>query len=65
MNQLIKTPVAAERLGIHYSHLISLIGYHKIAAPPKDTSGDYVWSEADLTAAREALRTGRSRRQKP
>jgi len=50
-----KSPVAARELGIAYHRLIGLIRYGIVGAPIKDTSGDYLWSEADLTAARRAL----------
>jgi hypothetical protein len=55
MDQFYKTPVAAERLGIRYSHLISLMRYGKVAAPQRDSSGDYIWTEDDLAAVRTAL----------
>jgi hypothetical protein len=56
---LLKTPEAAKQLKVAYSHLISLLRHGKINPPQKDSSGDYVWTEADLAAARQAL----SRRQ--
>jgi hypothetical protein len=55
-----KTPVAARKLGIPYSHLISLLRSGKVHPPEKDTSGDYVWSERDLAAARSVLESPRS-----
>jgi hypothetical protein len=54
MNE-IKTPRAAEALGISYSRLINLLRSAKIEPPQKDTSGDYLWTEHDLSAARIAL----------
>jgi hypothetical protein len=62
MHPFVKTPVAAKQLDIPYSRLISLLRHGKLAAPTKDSSGDYIWTEADVAAAREALL--RSRRQK-
>jgi hypothetical protein len=58
-----KTPVAARELGVSYHQLIGLIRYDKIAAPERDSSGDFIWTEADLARAREALAT--MRRLKP
>jgi hypothetical protein len=50
-----KTPVAARELGISYSQLIGLLRYGKISPPGRDTSGDYIWTDKDLTRARAAL----------
>jgi hypothetical protein len=57
-----KTPIAAEELGISYYHLISLLRSKKLPAPQKDSSGDYIWTDADLDAAREALRIDHRRK---
>jgi hypothetical protein len=62
MHPFVKTPVAAKQLNIPYSRLISLLRHGKIAAPAKDSSGDYVWTEADLAAARDALQQGRGQK---
>ena len=51
-----KTPVAARELGISYWRLIGLLRYGKIDPPGKDTSGDYVWTDADVGRARRARR---------
>jgi hypothetical protein len=59
MQPPVKTPVAAKQLNVPYSQVISLLRHGKIAAPAKDSSGDYIWTEADITAAREALLRGR------
>jgi hypothetical protein len=56
-----KSSTAARELSIPYHRLIGLIRYGLIAPPVKDTSGDYLWSEADLASARLALE-GRSTR---
>jgi hypothetical protein len=58
-----KTPVAARELGISYHQLIGLIRYDKIAPPDRDSSGDYLWSDADLERVRSTLAT--MRRSKP
>jgi hypothetical protein len=50
-----KTPVAARELGVTYHQLIGLLRFSKIDPPPRDSSGDYVWSDADLERARRAL----------
>jgi DNA-binding transcriptional MerR regulator len=54
-----KTPIAARELGISYSQLIGLIRYGKIAPPERDTSGDYIWTDADLDRARAAFASKR------
>jgi hypothetical protein len=50
-----KTPAAAQELGISYATLIGLLRYGKIEPPAKDSSGDYVWTDADLARARRAI----------
>jgi hypothetical protein len=50
-----KTPAAARELNTTYHKLIGLIRFGKIEPPGKDSSGDYVWNEGDLTRAHEAL----------
>jgi hypothetical protein len=54
-----KTTVAAQELGIPYYRLIGLLRYGKMAAPARDTSGDYLWTDVDLERARQALAAGR------
>jgi hypothetical protein len=54
-----KTPVAARELGTTYHRLIGLLRFGKIDPPARDTSGDYVWTDADLERARQALDGGR------
>jgi hypothetical protein len=55
MPPYVKTPVAAQYLEISYSRLMSLLRHGKICPPRKDSSGDYVWTEEDLDAARSVL----------
>jgi hypothetical protein len=62
MNDPVKTPIAARRLKVPYSRLVSLLRYGKVAPPRKDSSGDYVWTEDDLAAARRVLDSGRRRK---
>jgi len=50
-----KSPVAAKELGISYYRLISLLRSEKLAPPRKDSSGDYVWTDEDVAAARKVL----------
>jgi hypothetical protein len=61
----VKTPVAAKRLGVPYHRLIGLLRADRIEPPAKDSSGDYVWSAADIERAREALQTGGRRKAVP
>jgi hypothetical protein len=65
MAPFLKTPAAARELGVPYSHLVSLLRYGKVVPPQKDSSGDYLWSEADLSAARRALACRHSKGRKP
>jgi hypothetical protein len=58
-----KTPAAARELGITYHRLIGLIRFAKIKPPVKDSSGDYIWADADLKRARDALTTDKVRRE--
>jgi hypothetical protein len=58
----LKTPQAAKVLGVSYWRLVSLLRCEKIEPPAKDSSGDFIWLEKDLAAARQALENGRQRR---
>jgi hypothetical protein len=62
MTQHLKTPVAARELGTTYHRLIGLVRFNKIDPPQRDSSGDYIWSPADIERAREALAAGRGRK---
>lgn len=55
VEQYFKTPQAAHRLNVPYSQLMSWIRYGKVAPPRKDSSGDYVWTEADLVAVQRTM----------
>jgi hypothetical protein len=57
-----KTPQAAQLLGITYWHLLSLLRAGKLAPPGRDSSGHYLWADADLEAAKRAIGTDRRRR---
>jgi hypothetical protein len=57
-----KSPTAAAELGVSYYRLIGLLRARKLRPPAKDSSGDYVWTDADMDAARQALlATGRQK----
>jgi hypothetical protein len=60
-----KTPAAAQELGINYASLIGLLRYGKLEPPAKDTSGDYVWTDADLARARRAMAAHQRKRPEP
>ena len=62
MNDYMKTPTAAQTLGVTVTRLSSLLRYGRLKAPTKDTSGDYIWSPADIATAREVLAVGRRSR---
>jgi hypothetical protein len=57
-----KTPVAVRELNTTYHRLIGLVRFNKITPPGRDSSGDYLWSDADLAAAREALKVDHRRK---
>jgi hypothetical protein len=57
-----KSPAAAKELGISYYRLIGLLRSEKVKPPRKDSSGDYLWSDQDLAAARVALSVDRRRK---
>jgi hypothetical protein len=61
--QFFKTPVVAEQLGIGYHCLFGLIRSRYLTPPDKDSSGDYVWTSADIERARKVLQ-GRAERRK-
>ena len=52
---MIKSPQVAARLGVNYWRLMNLLRSRKIPPPPKDSSGDYVWSKRHVEAAKKAL----------
>jgi hypothetical protein len=52
----VKTPVAARLVGATYWRLVTAMRGGKITPlPAKDSSGDFIWTEADLERARQAL----------
>lgn len=61
-NQIWKTRQVAALLGISPHALRAAIERGKVAAPPKDCSGDYVWTAEAIDAARAALAVDRRRR---
>lgn len=50
-----KSPMAAKELGISFYHLHGLLRSDKITPPQKDSSGDYIWTDADVEGARKVL----------
>ena len=50
-----KTPEVADMLKISYWQLINLLRGRKIPMPMKDSSGDYIWQEPDINAAKKVL----------
>jgi hypothetical protein len=57
-----KTPIAVRELATTYHRLIGLIRFGKITPPARDSSGDYLWTNADLERAREALKIDHRRK---
>jgi hypothetical protein len=60
-----KTPAVADLLGVSYWRLINLLRSRRLVPPAKDTSGDYVWADADIERAREVLQSGRQHNDLP
>jgi hypothetical protein len=56
----LKSRAVADQLGISYYNLFELIRSKHLTPPEKDSSGDYVWTPADVERARAAL-AGRPR----
>jgi hypothetical protein len=57
-----KTPVAARELGVPYYVLTGLLRYGKIDPPGRDSSGDFLWTDADIERARQILADRRQRK---
>jgi hypothetical protein len=51
----LKTPAAADLLGVGYWRLIGLLRSKRLPRPQKDSSGDYLWTPEDIERARRAL----------
>ena len=56
-----KSPLAARELGISYSRLYWLLRAEKLPKPQKDSSGDFVWTDEDVAAARCVISKGQRR----
>jgi hypothetical protein len=59
MMPFLKTPAAADLLGVGSWRLIGLLRSKRLAPPQKDSSGDYLWTNEDLERARQALASRR------
>jgi len=56
MSPTLKTTATAKRLGVPYHRLFSLLRYGVVPTPQqRDSSGHYLWSDADVEAARRAI----------
>jgi hypothetical protein len=62
-HDLLLTRDVARQLRRAPYYLISLIRGGRMPAPPRDSSGRYVWRPGDVEAARRAMGTGRRRRE--
>ena len=56
-----KTPDVADQLGVPYWRLMDMLRARRIQRPTKDSSGDYLWTESDIAAARAVLASRRHR----
>jgi hypothetical protein len=50
-----KSPVAAREAGITYAQLIGLMRYGHLEPPQRDSSGDFIWTDADMERVRAVL----------
>ena len=57
-----KTPVAARESGISYTRLMDLMRYGHLAPPGRDSSGHFIWTDADMERIRQALAVPRAPR---
>lgn len=60
--QQLKTSQVARQLGTPYHRIASALRAQKLSPPGKDFSGDFVWTEADVEALRQALAEDRRRK---
>ena len=57
----LKSSAAAKVLGVPYYVLVGLLRSGRFDPPAKDTSGDYVWLDEDISRARTALAARRAK----
>jgi hypothetical protein len=55
MNTPLKTRDVCRLLGVRYFTLYILIRQEKMAAPERDSAGDFIWGPRDISRARKAL----------
>jgi hypothetical protein len=61
--KLFKTTEVTRILGAGPWEVVGLLRYDRLLPKPeKDSSGDYLWTEADVERARQALRAHRARK---
>jgi hypothetical protein len=61
----LKTPGVCRELSCTYSLLANLMRSGRLAPPQKDSSGDFVWTPADVERARAALASRRRPQERP
>jgi hypothetical protein len=59
----LKTSVAARELGVRTNQLMNLIRYGQIPQPGRDSSGDYLWSPAEIERARTIFAARRQKKE--
>jgi hypothetical protein len=50
-----KTPQACRMLGRTYNQIMTAIRHGHIEPPPKDSSGDYIWTDETIESVRQVL----------
>jgi len=59
----LRSPKVAWRPKVPYYRLFRLIRVGQIKPPMRESGGDYVWTEKDVEATRQALETDRRRKE--
>jgi hypothetical protein len=57
-----KSTQLCDTLGIPYWRLVYLLQARRVPKPNRDSSGDYLWSPAEIEAVRRALASQRQRK---
>lgn len=60
----LKSGAVTRLLGVPYYTLFEMMRGGHLQPPQKDSSGQFVWTEADLERARQAVANRQARRQK-
>jgi hypothetical protein len=65
MARMFKSGELVRMLQVPYHVIADAIRHGDLQAPQRDGSGDYVWTEKDVTAVRKLLKRYRPRKSRP